>query len=165
MFWGSFSGNEKGPCLFWYKSWGNLTSQSYCARALPLINHEIQVKPYLILMQDNAPCHKAQNTVTELDRLGISSIHWPASSPVLNPIESLWNAMKDYIAMKCREDISESRHGRRRQFPLSRLIEMTREAWESIKPEELSRLIESMPRRCEAVINAGGDHISYQCSV
>lgn len=138
-----------------------MTSQSYCARVLPLINHEIQVKPNLILMQDNAPCHKAQNTAAEFDRLGISSMHWPAFSPDLNPIESLWNTMKDYIAMKCREDISESRHGRRRQIPLSRLIEMTREAWGSIKAEELSRLIESMPKRCEAVINAGGGHISY----
>ena len=124
-------------------------------------NHKILVKPNLILMQDNAPCHRAQNTATEFDRLGISSMHWPAFSPDLNPIESLWNTMKDYIAMKYQEDISESRHGRQRQVPLSRLIKITREAWESIKPEELSRLIESMPRRCEAVINAGGGHISY----
>ena len=69
--------------------------------------------------------------------------------------------MYDYIAIKCREDISVSRHGRWTQVPVSKIIEMTREAWESNKPEELFRLIESMPRRCEAVINAGGGHISY----
>ena len=94
-----------------------MTSQSYCARVLPLINHEILVKPNLIFMQDNASCQNAQNTVTELDRLGISSMHWPAFSPDLYSIESLWNTMKDYIAIKCREDISESRHEQRRQVP------------------------------------------------
>lgn len=54
MFWGSFSGTGKGPCLVWDKSWGNMTSESYCARVLPLISHEMQSKPHLGLMQDNA---------------------------------------------------------------------------------------------------------------
>lgn len=37
MFWGSFYGNEKGPCLFWEKEWGTITSARYTERIVPLI--------------------------------------------------------------------------------------------------------------------------------
>ena len=43
MFWGCFSGGlGKGPCLFWEKEWGTITSESYTARILPLIDGELQ---------------------------------------------------------------------------------------------------------------------------
>lgn len=76
-----------------------MNSWSYCERILALINHKMQVKPHLTLMQDNAPCHKANNTIIELNQLNISSIHWPALLSDLNPIESEWNIMKDYTAI------------------------------------------------------------------
>jgi hypothetical protein len=38
MFWGSFYGNEKGPCLFWEKEWGTITTTQYTERIMPLID-------------------------------------------------------------------------------------------------------------------------------
>ena len=39
MFWGCFSGKYgKGPILFWEKEWSTITSESYCARTVPLIH-------------------------------------------------------------------------------------------------------------------------------
>ena len=33
-----FGGLDKRPCLFWEKEWGTITSESYCARILSLID-------------------------------------------------------------------------------------------------------------------------------
>lgn len=66
MFWGCFAGNEKGPCLSWEKQdWGSITSETYCERILPLIDGMIYMRPWLLMMQDNAPSHSAKDTTNE----------------------------------------------------------------------------------------------------
>ncbi|KAJ5240212.1 transposable element Tc1 transposase [Penicillium chermesinum] len=59
MFWGSIFGNEKGPCLFWEKEWGTITSARYIERIVPLIDGMVKMArehlgDHLILMQDAA---------------------------------------------------------------------------------------------------------------
>ena len=97
MFWASFFGNEKGPCLFWEKQWGTITSSFYSNRIVPLIHGMITMEPRLSVMQDNAPPHKAARTMEELEERQITPILWPPYSPDLNPIEAVWNWMKNYI--------------------------------------------------------------------
>jgi transposase len=46
-------------------------------------------------MQDGAPGHAAAETREELHEGDIHPIFWPAYSPDLNPIETVWNQMKD----------------------------------------------------------------------
>ena len=58
--------------------------------------------------------------------------------------------MKDYIQIKH----PRMGGGRQRSHDLLRMIVM--EAWDSVKPEFLSGLIESMPSRCRAVFDADG---------
>ena len=97
MFWGSFCGTQKGPILIWDKNWGTLTSDSYCQHILPLIQLAKQANPGLLMMQDGAPCHAARNTMRNLRAAEIEPIFWPPFSPDLNPIESVWNMMKDHV--------------------------------------------------------------------
>jgi transposase len=48
-------------------------------------------------MQDGAPGRAAAETKEDLHERGIYPIFWPTFLPDLNPIETVWNRMKDYI--------------------------------------------------------------------
>ena len=82
---------------------------------------------------------------------GIILLDWPPQSPNLNPIEHIWSYLKNQI-----KDNYES-------IPKGvwELWERAAEEWEKIEPEVCQRLIESMPRRLEAVIKAKGGHTKY----
>ncbi|EKM73419.1 hypothetical protein AGABI1DRAFT_28333, partial [Agaricus bisporus var. burnettii JB137-S8] len=70
---------------------------------------------------------------------------WFAQSPDLNPIEHLWVNLKDKLKVypKPPKGVRE-------------LWDRVAEEWDNITPEKCQRLIESMPRRCQAVIKAKG---------
>ena len=73
MFWGCFSGKEKGPYVFWEKDWGTVNAESYAARVVPLVDGWIRTKAAtpLTFMQDNASAHSASITRAELSGRGI----------------------------------------------------------------------------------------------
>jgi hypothetical protein len=106
-------------------------------------------------MQDGALGHSAAYTIEELRERGIHPIFWPAFSPDLNPIEAVWNKMKDYIEINY-PDLPGGR-----QYTYEQLRGIVREAWDSISLDFLRELIESMPARCQAVIEAKGGYTKY----
>ena len=66
----------------------------------------------------------------------------------LNPIEHLWNDLKKRLASsKC--------------STIVQLKPKIIEEYEKTDRNYLQKLIESMPRRCKAVIKAKGGHIKY----
>ena len=50
----------------------------------------------LVLIWDNAPCHVAK-LVTAAARLGMDLVKLPGYSPDLNPIERLWDWMREEV--------------------------------------------------------------------
>lgn len=113
------------------------------------------MNPHLNFMQDGAPGHAAAYTIDELASRNIHPIFWPAFSPDLNPIEAVWNKMKDYIEAH----YPDKEGGKQPSYDQLRVI--VQEAWESISIEFLRELIDSMPARCQAVIDADGGHTVY----
>ena len=73
---------------------------------------------------------------------------WPAQSPDLNPIENLWSIL-DY---QLRE---------RKVTNKQELFACLQEGWNQISNEMLASLVDSMPRRCQAVIDAKGFATKY----
>lgn len=152
MFWGCFSGGlGKGPCLIWEKDWGTINKESYCDKIVPLIHGWMTLHPELSLMQNGAPGHSAQYTLDELKERGIVPIFWPPFSPDLNPIETIWNIVKNYL-----QDVYGDR-----KFSYEQLRAAIREAWESVGQEKIDELVDSMGARCQAVIDAHGMYTRF----
>ena len=80
----------------------------------------------------------------------LSLISWPARSPDLNPIENVWGSMA--MSWKLSNEVSQAN-----------LIEHCQRTWEEMRarPNFCRNLIESMPKRCLAVMEAEGGQISY----
>ena len=103
-------------------------------------------EPSLIFMQDSAPAHSARGTIDELRQRNIQCLNWPAYSPDLNPIEMVWNWMKDWIQDRYDDEL-------RTYDALRKAIQ---EAWEAVPESFLQEKIEEMPERCKAVERAQG---------
>ncbi|EED19447.1 Hsp40 co-chaperone Jid1, putative [Talaromyces stipitatus ATCC 10500] len=73
--------------------------------------------------EDGAPGHTSKETIEELHSRGIYPIYWLAFSPDLNPIEAVWNWMKDWIQEQYPDD---------EQFSYDRLREVVRAAWDAL---------------------------------
>ncbi|KAI0994828.1 hypothetical protein K3495_g13354 [Podosphaera aphanis] len=158
---GGFAGVERGPCIFWKRDWGNVTSEKYALPILPSVvdwtrakSEEIGRQVYS--MHENAAVQKGRPAREYLYANGVESIPWPANSPDINPIENVWSMMKYYIQERYPE--LEQRRQRNRKEVRSIVLE----AWyHSTTVEKLSRLMESMSRRCEEVVGANGGPISF----
>lgn len=152
MFWGSISGKygrHKG--LFWEKDWESINGGSYSGIIIPIVQEILLQYPDLYFQQDNARGHTSSFTRAVFEAAGIKPIYWPALSPDLNPIETLWDIMKDYIEKKYPE-VHRS---------YKRLRTTVQEAWESITHATVKELIQTMGDRCIAVILAEGGHTKY----
>lgn len=147
MVWGAISYNRKSELVLVQ---GNLTANRYIDQILrPHVLHLVDPQRQLY-QQDNARPHTARATVDYLADNNINTLPWPSKSPDLNPIEHLW----DQIGRRVR---------RRRLQPqtLQQLFHALQEEWRRIPQQNIQRLIRSMPRRCRAVVAAGGGHTSY----
>jgi transposase len=108
-------------------------------------------KPF-IFQQDNDPKHTARIVKNYLARKTadgtLKLLDWPSQSPDLNPIEHVWKLMKDEVR-------------KLKPTNLNDLFEKLETVWRNIPIDYLQRLIDSMPQRCQAVIDANGMHTKY----
>ncbi|ODA79009.1 hypothetical protein RJ55_04599 [Drechmeria coniospora] len=153
-FWACFSGKTgKGPCHFWEKEWSSVDENDYCDQIVPLLDGWVRKHPHLQLVGNDEPVATASRTKQLLQNRGIESCSapWLAHSPDLNPIEHVWNTMKDWVQQNHPQD----KMGR------ELFQQVVKEAWGAIAESYLRDLVASMPVRCEAVIAANGMHTKY----
>lgn len=150
MVWGCFAKNMLGPLVIVD---GRLNARSYedlLERHLLPFYGGLNTDLPCLFQDDNAPCHRAHTVTSWKDDNMINTLLWPAQSPDLNPIEHLW-------------DVLERRVRARRPHPKNKgeLIIALKEEWLNIDQSILENLVDSMPRRIEAVIKSKGYPTKY----
>jgi len=104
----------------------------------------------VIFQQDNDPKHISKLAKKWFVDHGIEVMKWPPQSPDLNPIEHLWCQIKKQLAGY--------------ETPPSGMLELwerIEKEWDAIPSSVCQNLIESMPRRVEAVLKAKGGYTKY----
>jgi transposase len=101
----------------------------------------LQAHPNMTLLHDNATSHTACSVRDFLQDRNVSVLPWPAKSPDLNPIEHIWDLL--------------DRRERARAIPprnVRELADALVEEWGNISQQELANLVQSIRRRCTAVL-------------
>lgn len=101
-----------------------------------------------ILQEDNDPKHRSRLCSDGKREKSVQVLDWPSQSPDANPIENVWSYIKHKLQGK-------------KTFTLKQLSTQIRRIWRSLPREYAENLVSSMPRRCQAIIDAGGDWTPY----
>ena len=150
MVWGAIS--VHGPSRLHIVE-GTMNGAKYISmlnsRLLPQIRNWFEQEP-CIFQQDSAPCHTAKAVYAWFKTNKIKVLKWPGNSPDMNPIESMWNQLKDEI----------------HNVPITtkvQLIERLIQVWfHSPKIRKMCQdLIKGMPKRVEVLKNAKGGQTKY----
>jgi len=126
---------------------------------LEILNDQMEVcfEPDRTFMQDNASIHTAKKIKNWFRDEGISLLNWPPYSPDMNPIEHVWKKLKEVIHQRHPELIDMGKS----EADLLALSAAIIDAWDAIPQTWLNNLIDSMPRRVEAVRKKKGWHTKY----
>lgn len=110
-----------------------------------------EIRPGTIIMEDNAPAHKHHYQAEFRRRVNLQKLEWPANSPDLNPIETIWNEMKDSIKRRLGWN-----------FTARGIRAVVEDEWRRYPVERINIHIMSMNRRIEACIACqGGNNFNY----
>ena len=109
-----------------------------------------EIRGYIIVQEDNAPIHTCKLAKQWRESVDMETLTWPPNSPDLNPIEQVWYLIKTTIQKM-----------NPRPMTVPSLKEAIKKAWNEFDVNILNRLVESMPDRIAAVIEAKGGNTKY----
>jgi hypothetical protein len=150
MAWAAFSWKGQGPIEL-LKKGEMMNGMRYREILDEKLELFMRVHGATHFLQDGAPCHRSKVVSAWFkERPNIHLIDWPGNSPDLNPIENAWAWMKDQL-----QDIKIT--------SIPQLQTEILRLW-TLKMDDsayLKSLVESMPRRLQAVLDNGGNATKY----
>jgi len=151
---GWFVGRHKGPLIIWDKgAWGmTMNAKGYQTQILPHLerfwqSESARIQDYVYIQQDNASPHRVLSTITDLQEHGLYNyrLPWPATSPDLNLIETIWRLMKVHISNLIPH--AQNNH---------EMIEALRTQWDAITEYDLGQILDIMIDRVDALVSVNG---------
>ena len=100
------------------------------------------------LQMDNDPKHRSRIVQQFLHEEVLEILEWPSNSPDVNPVENLWSIMKRRVEKRRLSDLRE-------------LDQFLYEEWQNTDLSTIKNLINSMKKRCLALIASNGERIHY----
>lgn len=147
MIWGCFSYYGVGP-LYWIKTIMDRHEYVKIMEDIMLPYASDDMPRIWTFQQDNDPKHTSKTAKEWFASHQVDVMEWPPQSPDLNPIENLWSDVKKEV-------------GKHQPTNNNDLWEVVKSAWSSIPPERCQKLVDSMIRRCKAVIKNKGFTTKY----
>ena len=108
---------------------------------------ELKLKRSWVIQQDTDPKHTSKSASEWLNKK-FKVLEWPSQSPDLNPIEMLWQDLKQAVHARKPKNVTE-------------LKQFCMEEWAKIPPRCCERLINNYRKSLVAVIAAKGGVTSY----
>jgi hypothetical protein len=148
MVWGCFAAHGVGDL---HRVEGIMTGEGYRQILIhhmrPSARRLFNEEDY-VFQQDNDPKHTSKVVKSYLRNNAINVMDWPAQSPDLNPIENLWSILDHKLKDRSPKNEQE-------------LFITLHNEWQSLDISLLMNLVDSMPKRCQAVIDAKGFATKY----
>ena len=121
---------------------------------IPFILAQGESPDHIYLGADGASLHYGGENKALREEVGYLQLPWPPNSPDLNPIENVWMLLK----RRLRKRFSEVEQ---RPHSAADLFHAAQEEWALIPQDVIDSLVESMPERLQAVLDANGGHTKW----
>lgn len=148
MVWGCMSASGVGNLVFIDGKMDQYVYKNILLHNLLPSARKLGLESGFVFQQDNDPKHTARSVKQWLSENIENVLEWPPQSADLNPIEHLW----DHLDRKIHEQPISS---------LTELRKVIQREWEKIPANVTKNLVDSMPRRLQAVLKSKGYPTKY----
>jgi transposase len=148
MIWGCFAASGTGKYEFIDTTMDQYVYQGIISRNVKESARNLSLGRQFVFQQDQDPKHTAKSTLEFFKDNNLKLLKWPPQSPDLNPIEHLW----DHVEREIRKTTISNKNDLKREMSM---------AFQHTPIEVTKTLVQSMQRRCQAVIASRGGPTRY----